>query len=358
MYFRLSTVTWLEKRFELDEPFASGNGSLLRLEKISKPMTIPQVLQGLHRHEYEHPWDAAALEALQNTSGLDTLSRQIVKHGLERLARIQLTGSSLRISKNNYLELFDLLQSTCATLGVDQLPELYVEWGTHIGASTIGAEAPLIALTSASIDRLSGQELRFVFGHEVGHIKSCHCLYHLMAKWFFDMSEIVGEFTLGLGRILTGTLNAALRTWLRVSELTADRAGLLSVQDLDSAIRVLIKIAGLPRSLDSRVHLEEFREQARQFESLDFTIVNKWSKSWTGSQNTHPWTVLRASELIKWVESGDYEEVVNRKSRHRASVRTSNANTFCRSCSYRLEANDAFCPHCGQQLGRNDPALH
>jgi Zn-dependent protease with chaperone function len=316
-------------------------------------MSTQRVLHGLHRHEYEHPWDAAALEALENTPGLQTLSRQILRHSYERQCRIQLTGSSVRITNTNYPDLFGLLETTCTTLCVDQLPELYIEFGSHIGASTTGNEAPILALTSASIDRLSEQELRFVLGHEVGHIKSAHCLYHLMAKLLFDFGGAVGKLTLSLGKYLMGPLNSALRSWSRMAELTADRAGLLSVQDMESAIKVFVKIAGLPKSLDSRVHVQAFQEQAKQFEALDISLINKLTKFYTTASATHPWTVLRASELIKWVESGEYQRVVDRETRHKSSVRTSGSNAFCRACSYRLAADDAFCPHCGQQIRDN-----
>ena len=61
----------------------------------------PRRLTGLRPQTYEHPLDAQALNALQKTSGLETVIRKCNEWGFERLLRVQLTGSHLRVTPDS-----------------------------------------------------------------------------------------------------------------------------------------------------------------------------------------------------------------------------------------------------------------
>lgn len=311
---------------------------------------MAQPIAELDPREFEHSFDALALDALRGTPGLDALTRQLVKHGIERLFRIQYTGSNLQLTQRNYPEIFQSLLDACETLSIETPPLLYVEWDDAINASTVGSEQPLIVISSGCIDRLTTPELSFVLGHELGHIKCSHVVYHLMANSICSLGELVGEFTLGIGKLLTMPVRSALHRWSQMSELTADRAGHLACQDMNSALAVMVKMAGLPVALNDNLRLGEFIEQARDFEALDFQLVSKWMKFALHSTHTHPWTVLRAAELLKWQDGGDYDAVLQRRTRDRATKQTIDGKRFCRNCSFRLEGLEAFCPNCGTEL--------
>lgn len=129
----------------------------------------------------------------------------------------------------------------CNTLHLKKIPDLYISWDYSINGFTAGSENPIIGLTSGAIDLLTDNELRYVLGHEVGHIKSGHVLYQTMAEVIPIIGDILGTATLGIGGIIGTGLQLALLYWWRMSEFTADRAGLLACQDEDSVINALIK---------------------------------------------------------------------------------------------------------------------
>ena len=54
-----------------------------------------RILTGLRPQTYEHPADTKALDALQQTRGLETLVRKCNEWGFERLLRVQLTGRNV-----------------------------------------------------------------------------------------------------------------------------------------------------------------------------------------------------------------------------------------------------------------------
>src|SRR6266545_7834151 len=93
-------------------------------------------LAGLRPQAYEHPLDTKALDALQDTAGLDILVRKCNEWGFERLLRVQLTGNNLRVTADNFPVLYDLLQESVAVLDVPKVPELFVAAGGEINAFT------------------------------------------------------------------------------------------------------------------------------------------------------------------------------------------------------------------------------
>ena len=127
-------------------------------------------LTGLRPQTYEHPLDAQALNALQKTSGLETVVRKCNEWGFERLLRVQLTGSHLRVTPDSMPDVHDKLLAACDVLDLPKVPDLYIAAGDDLNAFTAGVERPLIVLNAGTVDRLTEQELLFVLAHEVGHI--------------------------------------------------------------------------------------------------------------------------------------------------------------------------------------------
>ncbi len=148
----------------------------------------------------------------------------------------------------------------------------------------------------------------FIIGHEVGHIKSNHMLYHMMA-------QVINLFIDSLpgGTLIAGGLQYALYYWNRMSEFTADRAGLLCCQDQEAMARTFVKMAGLPISEFDNIRTETFIKQARDFKMLDYNAMNKVVKFLSIADESHPWTVMRSAELLKWIDSGGYGRFVSRQ---------------------------------------------
>jgi Zn-dependent protease with chaperone function len=313
-------------------------------------MPKPVYLADLHPLEYEHPFDTRALDALQQTPGLDTLIRQFNKHAIERLITVQCIGSNLRITKENYPKLYQILARVCEIINLSSPPDFYLEKNAKINGFTVGVDNPIVVLATGMVDLLTDQELMYLIGHEIGHIKSRHTLYHQMAQFLPAIAGFIGEATLQLGKLLTYPLELALRRWSRMSEFTADRAGLLACQSLEVAGRVMMKLAGMPTRLFDDMKLEAFIEQAKSFEELDYDKLNKVAKLLSHMGSTHPWTVMRTAELLRWVENGEYDQVRQRNTRDLVFVLHDGSQTICRKCRYRLEGSEKFCPTCGSVL--------
>lgn len=264
-----------------------------------------KILKGLNHSEYEHPFDQKALNALTHTPGLETLGNFITKNTIEKIYTVQYTGSNLKVTKENYPKIYEYLEYACQILDMETIPDLYIQWGYGINAFTVGSENPIIVLNSGLIDLCDDDEIMFIIGHECGHIKSNHMLYHMMAQ----VINIVIDSIPG-GNLIAAPLQYALYYWNRMSEFTADRAGLLCCQNKEAAVRSFMKMAGMPIKEFEYMNYDSFIKQASEFKLLDYDSLNKVIKFISIADASHPWTVMRAAELLNWINAGEYSKYV------------------------------------------------
>lgn len=298
------------------------------------------ILKGLNSTEYEHPLDKKYLDILEKVPGLPLLTKKIFEWSYEKVLRIQSSGSYLRVTEDNMPDIYYCLKEAAEILDINKTPDLYINWGYSVNAFTSGVEDPFVVMNSGCIDLLEKNELMFIFGHELGHIKSGHVLYHTMSDIFPALVEQAGQLTLGIAGIAGTGIQIALNNWYRMSEFTADRAGFLVCQDQEAGMKTLIKLAGVPTAYDNSNFQDSFIKQAKEFEDLDDETLNRIVKLLTTVERSHPWTVMRGSEYIKWNEKGEYTKLITKN----------RSNKICSKCKKENFFLNKFCQDCGQKL--------
>ncbi|HET9624914.1 MAG TPA: M48 family metallopeptidase [Kofleriaceae bacterium] len=268
-------------------------------------------LNGLHIDDFRHPSDTRATEALKRIPGLDKAIAKILEYGLERLYYVDNVASNLRVTPKMFGRLHRSLTWATKILDVPE-PEMYVTVDPVPNAFTYGHTRPFITLTSGLVDMLSDEELFFVIGHELGHIKAGHVLYSTMARNIAAVVELIGQATLGLGSLLGQGLVIALYDWYRCAELTCDRAALLCVQDIEPAHGTFMKLAGGTTRLASEMDRGEFLRQVEAYEEVDRSTLDKAYKVLLTLYRTHPFALQRAKLLDQWHADG-YEELMARR---------------------------------------------
>jgi len=112
--------------------------------------------------------------------------------------------------------------------------------------------------------------------------------------------------------IISAGINSALLAWARRAELSCDRAGLLVVQDPHVIGRVMMKLAGGTSA--SKMDYDQFLEQGREFKkTCDEKALDKFWATWINAGQSHPFPIWRVGEILDWVESGEYQEVMDKK---------------------------------------------
>ena len=273
-------------------------------EKEEAPPPRRIRLPNISARAWEHPADRAALSALRKVPGFDQVLRKFFGAITERSLRLLYLANSVRVDDRQFKRVNEAYKECCEILDVtDDPPELFVAQTPIVNAGCIGVDKPFIVLNSGTLSLLTDQELRYVIGHELGHALSGHALYKTMLHLLLQLVLVrVSAFGMVLFAII-----AALREWDRKSELSSDRAGLLCVQDPMMVYGIQMKMAGGGRVTEMDV--EAFMDQAREYEA-DGDLRDSGLKFLNLLWRTHPFPVLRLSELKKWVDSGEYDHVL------------------------------------------------
>ena len=261
-------------------------------------------LTGISSRAYEHPADRSALVALRKLSGFDTLLRKLFGLFNERAFRLTYLAGAVRASERQFPHIYELVRDGSYILDLDEVPEVYVTQNPLVNAMALGRDKPFIVITTGMVNLYDPEELRWVVGHELGHILSGHVVYRTMLLILLQLAARVAflPITLGLGAIIWG-----LEEWFRKSELSCDRAGLLAGQDVDAARRALMKLAGGAQL--SELNPDAFREQAHEYDAVP-DLRDSILKILQLQGNTHPFAVVRFAELDYWATHGEYERIL------------------------------------------------
>jgi len=268
----------------------------------------------LSKHDYVHPADSKALAALKAIPGIDTALKQLLKVTGESAMRVSFMASAVQITPKQCPDLYAKLQVACTTLGVD-MPDFFLQQNPVVNAFTGGVDKAVIVLWTGLVEKLNDEELLAVIAHEVGHIHAEHVLYLTAARLIEAlMNASVAAIVPGseiIKFLVSAGISSALLAWARRAELSCDRAALLVTQDPHIIGRTMMKLAG--GTYASKIDYDEFLNQARDFQkNYD---ENKLDKFWADLLNaglTHPFPIWRVSEILKYVDSGEYNTLMKK----------------------------------------------
>ena len=211
--------------------------------------------------------------------------------------------------------------------GSSTCPEVYDLYLTTpvLGiAATIGSKKPMIVVDSMVLKRLGPGEQRVLLGHELGHVLSDHVLYITALNILLAAG---GSLPMLLG-LPFRAVKTVLLEWYRAAELSADRAATLVVRD--PADRVPHADGRRVRPPADDLNLDAFMAQAMEYENWD-DPSDRVRRFFSEINVTHPYAVKRVAEVMRWVQSGDYDRIL------RGEYRTRDQETDVRG-----EAGDAM----------------
>jgi Zn-dependent protease with chaperone function len=262
-------------------------------------------LPGISSRAYEHPADRSALVALRKLTGFDTIFKNLAGLFNDRALRLMFLANSVRCSPEQFPNLYQAMLDGAYILDLPTVPEMYINQFPIVNAMALGSSKPFIVLNSSLVDLMDPDEVRFVIGHELGHVLSGHTVYNTMMYYLIALAQrlaLVPFAWIGLKAVLWG-----LEEWFRKSELSCDRAGLLATQDVDAARRALMKLAGGHHLAE--FSSDEFHRQAREYDAVP-DIRDSLLKLLQMQGATHPFAVVRFADLDRWADEGEYRDIL------------------------------------------------
>jgi Zn-dependent protease with chaperone function len=253
------------------------------------------------------------------------------------------------VTEESYPTLYRQVKDCCKVLDCP-MPEVFVTYDVYFNAFTAGVGKTFVVINNAAVNEYSEEEMRFLIGHELGHIKAGHVLYLTLAQVLFYFMPLLNQvlpFNIGMFQL---PLLAALYEWRRRAEFTADRAGLLCAQDPGVAMGQLSSFCGRTNSLIEEHNIDALVGQVKDVRETDNPLA-KAMLFFYSMQASHPYPVLRLEKLREWVESGAYARIIGGNyERDEEGEHELGRRIPCDSCGKMVNFKLDKCPHCGRGL--------
>lgn len=271
---------------------------------MTDTLPIRHRLPKISAKSYEHPADRAATAALRSIPLMDEVLRRMIEFGAERAYRQMLMANSVKIGPDQLPHIWASYQEVLEILDMPKQYDLYIHQTPAVNAMAFGSSEPMIVLNSGLVSLLDETQVQAVLAHEVAHILSDHVLYRTMLQLLLTVTLGSLPFMVGLP---LQAIRLALLEWHRAAELSSDRAATLAVRDPRVTCRTMMNLAGGSQS--EKLNLDAFIRQAKEYEQWE-DGYDKFVRFFPELATTHPFPVWRVLELMKWVESGDFDRII------------------------------------------------
>ncbi|MFZ5809030.1 MAG: M48 family metallopeptidase [Chloroflexota bacterium] len=200
-----------------------------------------------------------------------------------------LIQNALPVTPQTLPELYRLVDECAHRLGVSGF-HVYVTRSSQLNAYTFGLSNPkVVVLYSPLLEIMDRDELAFIIGHELGHIRLGH-------TW---LNSLVGGMAgIPSSGFVSVMLMFAFLSWNRACEYSADRAGILANGNPNKAITALIKLVAGPAGLTERGLAAAYQ----QIDAEDDTWLGNLSEAFA----SHPLLIRRIDQLKKFAHTSAY----------------------------------------------------
>src|SRR5690606_31587751 len=110
---------------------------------------------------------------------------------------------------------------------------------------TLGGDNEAFIVVGSVLTALKGPDLAFLLGRQMGHVAAGHALWKSVMQFISGRAQnrtIMGQGVLQFinpAKLIESAIDAPLMAWARHAEITADRAGALTVGNRAVVRRVL-----------------------------------------------------------------------------------------------------------------------
>lgn len=258
-------------------------------------------------------------------------------------------------SETQFPEIYKMAQENAAALQMKPGFKIYMMNSAQMNAYTwsIDEDNYGVALYSGLVRALSREQLRYVLGHEMGHVKSRHILTSVLVELYFkkyqklpavfsmkgdkddsaaakdralvggprlafaDMPpRMAGDLTarMGLASVapmhVSETEEANLTRFQQAAEYSGDRAGAVASGIREQAMLGLVKLASGHTGDLGGFDMESY---LKQIETVLATMSHAELADMMASEGSHAFTLMRVGELDLFFKSPDYGKALEAK---------------------------------------------
>ncbi len=215
----------------------------------------------------------------------------VMSYALNSAHNSELIKQARAITPETLPGLDRLVQACAARLRPGRVAA-YVAPGRVLNAYTFGLSEPrTVVVYAAMLDVMDEDELRFIVGHELGHVALGHTWLNSLVG---GMAGIPSPY------LAAAVLYFAFRWWNRACEYSADRAGLLACGRPEKAISALVKLTG-----KGARSTQALQQALVRLETQDDDLGNVLGEA----LSTHPLIIRRIHALRQYAASAAYRNL-------------------------------------------------
>lgn len=204
-----------------------------------------------------------------------------------------LLASSIKITKEIFPDISNSIEMVLTKLKIKNNFNFFVT-ANHIDTNASCISSPdlnsaEIILTSKLIELLNYKELKYVIGHEIAHFYFQHHLYPSPSSAQNRISYL-------------NYLN-----FFRAAEISCDRIGFLASENLDDALKAMLKILTGLNENHIKFNFSSYLDQLRELKEIkgNSNLIN----------STHPTLLNRMQALIWFSMSNEYLNFIGSKNK-------------------------------------------
>lgn len=231
-------------------------------------------------------------KALQG-SVVEEVLRKMKMSSSDAYWRSSMEGHSLKVQKELLPDFYDLCHDVKKKLGYDEPVDFYITGDSTVNAFSVAVEEKgephIVNVNSELFNLMSEAELRFVLGHELGHLINKDTALARLINFVFPAEAAVPV-----------TLQYKIRLHEQLAELVADRYGYMATGDLGVCVTAFFKMA-------SGLDLEKMNVSIDALIADNNRRLEYFLKDKGVSRSSHPVNPIRvqALNLFATVKSQD-----------------------------------------------------
>lgn len=243
----------------------------------------------------------------QFTQEISESLRVDLLHKLFELAKIErqnsinriFNGIYFKVTENFCKEIWDICQEakerTCYTSEIDFYVINSPEYNAFCIDTDSEDDANIVCINSSLVKNFTHDELLFIVGHEIGHLWSGSRKLQDVIQFIFHENKQVPIY-----------YHNRIMYWQRLSELSADRYGLLACKELEHAVSSFFKLTS---GLDWR----ELGINIRTYIDNNEELLESTKGEQSFDQSTHPINPVRVKALQIFADSTLFKSAVEGK---------------------------------------------
>lgn len=173
--------------------------------------------------------------ALQG-SVVEEVLRKTKVSGTDAYWRSNMEGHSLKVEKDLLCDFYNLCHEVKKKLKFEDKVDFYITGDSSVNAFSVAAETEgephIVNINSALFNLMTTDEMRFVIGHELGHLINKDTKLKRLTLFVFPPESNVPVM-----------LQHKIRLHDQLAELVADRYGYLATENLDACVTAFFKLA-------------------------------------------------------------------------------------------------------------------